>query len=152
LLLDEFFGVDLVLIHEDLDEVDEGQNGADAEAAAHNDFEDALLGLAHHEVVDAEAAQEEADEGHGDLILAAQIAGSGSLLGADAAVQADVCTGRQFLAAVVAESGAHTDLHAALHTNFLIFVDLNAAVFAICHIYSSSSIGIVVLDAHLKSV
>ena len=134
-ILNQLFGIDLVLIGEDLNEIDEGQDAADTKAAAHNNLENTLLGFAHHKVVDTKAAKEEANKGDGDLVFAAQIAVKEGrcFFGVYAAAQTNVGVCRKFFAAVVAESGACANFDAALHADFLIIIDLNTTVFTICH-------------------
>lgn len=77
---DELVGVNFVLVGADFDEVDQSQNAAQTEAQAQNDLQNALLGFAHHEVVNTKTTQQQANNNHCGLILASQIARRTGLL------------------------------------------------------------------------
>ena len=125
---DQLFGIRNVLVGEDLDEIDQGKNAADTEAESHDDLEDTLLGLTHHEVMDAKAAKEEADQSNGDLILAVETFAVDSVLDGNTALQADVRAGAQGIAAVCAECVTGSGLDTALQADGLVGVHFSTAI------------------------
>ena len=129
-LSDQRIGVDFVFVDQDLDEVDQCKDAAETAAERQNDLEDTLLVLAHNEVVDADTAEEEADNSHQRLVLTGKVAGS-CLLQRNAAIQADVGARLDFLAAVRAEFIARTGGNAAFQADRLAVVHKFTAILAI---------------------
>ena len=131
--LEELIRIDLVLIGKDTDEVDQNEDYADAEAERKNDLQNTLLGLTQHKVVDAKAAEEEADQRDNDLILTVQIFAvctvAGCLFECYAAVQANICIFLSCVAAVRTELVAGADVDTAVQADCLIVVQLCATVF-----------------------
>ena len=116
--------IDYVLVGQDLDEIDQSQDAADTAEQEENDLNDTSLLLAHHEVVNTDAAQEEAQQRHGHLVLTVQIVGCSSLLVYDLATagQANLSILVNGSAAICAERVTLFYRNATLQTNRLIVV------------------------------
>ena len=69
-LEEQLLGIDGVLVQSDHDSVDQTEQAAQAQQVG-GQANDALLGLAEHEAVDAQTAHEQSDSKHQPLILAA---------------------------------------------------------------------------------
>ena len=79
--------------------------------------------------MDAQTAQEEADQRNGYLILAAQIPFCAGLFHGNAAAQADICIGGDRLTAVGTIGSAVTGLNTAFQANRLVIIHNFAAIF-----------------------
>ena len=122
---DQLVGINFILIHQNFDEVDQCQDAANAAAQAQDNFENALFGLAHHKVMDAQTAQKEADNSNSCFVLTCQVA---ALLQCNAAVQAYICALCNSSAAVAAVAAACTNLYAAVQADSLVVIHFFAAI------------------------
>ena len=99
------------------------------EAEGKNDLHYALLGFAQHKVVNADAAQEEADKSDHNLILAVEILTVGAcLLNGNTAAETNICLRINCITAVGTKSVSVTGLNAALQADGLIVVHCFAAI------------------------
>ena len=110
-----------VLVGQDLDEIDQSQNTANTAEKRQNDSDDTFLLLAHHEVVNTETAQEEAQQSHGHLVLTIQIVSS---LARDLAAARQAYLGILVNGSAAIRAEGVTLLHgnAALQTDSLIVI------------------------------
>ena len=128
LLSDQLVRVDNIFIGKDFNEIDQGKDIADAYAKAHNDFENALFGFAHHKVVNPDAAQEKANQSHSDFILTVEIVTVYCFFQGYTAVDANFGVFSNLSAAIGTESAAFTDFDSAAQADCLIIVHLDATV------------------------
>ena len=132
-MLNELGGVYNVGTHKDLYEVDKSKNSADTAKAGADYLHNALLAFAHHKVVNAKSAKEEADESHNDLILTVKVLIVGFLfvLDSNAAVKANGCISVNRVSAVLAEGITGVLFNAALQADSLIIIHLGATVLTV---------------------
>ena len=72
--LNEFFRIDNVVAHTDLNKVDKSKDSADTAKQRHNDFEYALLCFAKHKVVNTKTTEEKTNNNHNDFIVVTELA------------------------------------------------------------------------------
>ena len=128
LKLDKLSGVNGVLAHKNLDEVDKRNDTAYTAYEGHNDSEDTLLIFAKKEVVDTESTEEEAKKSHHKLVFAIYVIFARVIVNCNTAVKSNGCVGINRLATVGAVCVTLSNLNTALKTDGLIIVHLFATV------------------------
>jgi hypothetical protein len=111
--LNELIGVYNISVETDFDKVDKSKYFTDSANEGHDDFEDTLLGFAHHKVVNTKCAKEQADKNHNELVLSVKTVRVVILLNSYTAVKTNFSVFGDRVSAIIAKFITITCLNSA---------------------------------------